>query len=104
MTTKRLESCDDVYRRACVMLGMGWPSPGAHTEMKDFTSRVFSVSEETLDADIASEMKKRGKPVVGYLMKAAAASASPQPTQPAVCKVCGGDLTGGRCRFVNHKR
>jgi hypothetical protein len=53
MITRRRESCDTVYRRACRMLGTKWaPNKEVQKQLLDFTSIVFSVSSATLRTDI----------------------------------------------------
>ncbi len=54
----------------------------------------------TLEADIASELKKMRKPV------GAAATAAPDSSftrERTTCAQCGNPLVNGRCKFVNHK-
>jgi hypothetical protein len=104
MTSRRREDCDSCYRRACRLIGTHWaPNGDVQNQLLQFTSMVFSVSSPTLHTDIASEMKKMGKPVAAAATAAPDYSFKPFTRERTICAVCGNPLVNGRCKFVNHK-
>jgi hypothetical protein len=86
------------------MLGTNWEKDAARQQqLKHFTTITFSVSIPTLEVDIASEMKKMGKPVAAAATAAPDSSFKPFTRERTTCVVCGNPLVNGRCKFVNHK-